>query len=175
MYYQSCRCHIVLGDGNCLFRAFSHQLYSTEDFLAQLHQSLHQYIDQNKSKYEAYWIHPTISYSYHLEQIKRLGCWGTQLELKAFCDYLCLPLFFCSPNSHTRAYSWGKFAPSTHKRSPAVTLLHTGLPFTVAHIEIAHSSTRNHYDSIVPYSGHSSPLQAPVITQRLVASIDLIC
>ena len=122
LYYQSRRCHTVLGDGNCLFRACSHQLYATEDFHAQLRQSLHQYIEQNKSKYEAYWIDPTISYSQHLQQLKSLGSWGTQLELQAFCDYLCLPLFVCSPNFQTRAYCWGRFTPSTHTRSPNVTL-----------------------------------------------------
>ena len=83
LYYQSRRCHTVLGDGNCLFRACSHQLYATEDFHAQLRQSLHQ-----SMKHTA-----TISYSQHLQQLKSLGSWGTQLELQAFCDYLCLPLF----------------------------------------------------------------------------------
>lgn len=174
LYYQSRRRHTVLGDGNCLFRVFSHQLYATEDFHAQLRQSLHHYIEQNKSKYEAYWIDSTISYSHHLQQLQRLGSWGTQLELQAFCDYLCLPLFVCSPNSQTRAYSWGRFAPSTHNSSPDVKLSLSGLPFTAGHLEIAHSSTGDHYDSVVPYSEHSSPLQAPAITQRLVASIDLI-
>ena len=135
---------------------------------------MHQYIEQNKSKYEAYWIDPTISYSQHLQQLKSLGSWGTQLELQAFCDYLCLPLLVCSPNFQTRAYCWGRFTPSTHTRSPNVTLPLSGLPFTVDHLEIAHSSTGDHYDSVVPYSEHSSPLQAPVITPRLVASIDLI-
>ena len=161
LYYQSRRRHTVLGDGNCLFRVVSHQLYATEDFHAQLRQSLHHYIEQNKSKYEAYWIDSTTSYSHHLQQLKMLGSWGTQLELQAFCDYLCLPLFVCSPNSQTRAYSWGKFTPYTHNSSPAVTLPLSGLPFTVGHLEIAHSSTGDHYDSVVPYSEHSSPLSAP--------------
>ena len=91
----------------------------------------------------------TISYSQHLQQLKSLGSWGTQLELQAFCDYLCLPLFVCSPNFQTRAYCWGRFTPSTHTRSPNVILPLSGLPFTVDHLEIANSSTGDHYDSVV--------------------------
>ena len=172
LYCQSRQRHIVLDDGNCMFRAFSHQIYDTEDFHAQLRQSLHHYIQEKQSKYEAYWIDSTISYSQHLQQLKCLQNWGTQLELKAFSDYLSLPLFVCSPNSQTTAYTWEKFAPSTQTSSPDVTLP-PSLPFTIDHLEIAHSSKRNHYDSIVPYRENSSALQPPTITPRVVASINL--
>ena len=104
----------VIGDGNCLFRVISHQLYANEDLHIQLRQSLHRYINQHQSEYEVYWIDSTISYSQHLQQLMCLGSWGTQLELQAFSDYLSLPLFFCSPHPQTRAYSW-KFVPSIKK------------------------------------------------------------
>ena len=157
-----------------MFRAFSHPIYATEDFHAQLRQSLYHFIQENQSKYEANWIDSTISYSQHLKQLKCLQSWGTQLELKAFSDYLSLPLFFCSPNSQTTAYSWGKFAPSTQTSSSDATLPPSAsLPFTIDHLEIAHSSKRNHYDSIVPYRENSSALQPPTITSRVVASISL--
>ena len=66
----------------------------------------------------------------------------------------------------------GKFTPSTHNRNAGITLPLSGLPFTVDHLEIAQSSTRDHYDSIVQYRDQAPPLQAPAITPRLVASID---
>ena len=156
----------------------SHQLYANEDLHIQLRQSLHRYINQHQSEYEVYWIDSTISYSQHLQQLMCLGSWGTQLELQAFSDYLSLPLFFCSPHPQTRAYSWGKFVPSIKKNSPPdVALpfsLPFSLPFTVGHIEIAHSTTRDHYDSIVPCKENSLRLQAPIITPRVVASISLV-
>ena len=105
LHCQSRQCHCVIGDGNCLFRVISHQLYATEDLHIQLRQSLHRYIDQHQSEYEVYWIDSTISYSQHLQQLMCIGSWGTQLELQTFTDYLSLPLFFCSPHSQTRAYS----------------------------------------------------------------------
>ena len=48
--------------------------------------------------------------------------------------------------------------PLTHNSSSAVKLSRSSLPFTGDHIEIAHSSTGDHYDSVVPYSEHLSPL-----------------
>lgn len=153
-----------------MFRAVSHQLYGTEDKHLQIRQSLYNFIEHNKSKYEEYWIDSTISFSNHLQQIKNPGAWGTELELKACSDYLSLPVFVCSPDIKTKAYRWEKFDPSS-SNSGACTVL-TLLPFTVNHIEIAHSSTRNHYDSIVPYNSlASSPLSPPTFRPRVVASM----
>ena len=176
LYNQSRRTHHVKGDGNCLFRAISHQLYATEDFHAELRQCLHQFIQQSKTKYEAYWIHSTVSYNDHLQQLMHLGSWGTQLELKAFSDYLDLPLYICSPNPTTKAYRWEKFTPYYCSRVnnitlPNIALPPTSRPFSVNHLKIAHSHTRDHYDSIIPYSRHSPLLQAPEVTPRVVASI----
>ena len=172
--YQFRKRHTVTGDGNCFFRACSHQLYSTEVYHSELRQSLQEYIQDNYSKYEIYWLDCNLSYSDHVQQLKTQGTWATQLELQAFCDSICLPIFVCSPNVQTRAYCWGKFTPSTHNRNAGINLPLSGLPFTVDHLEIAHSSTRDHYDSIVQYRDQAPPLQAPAITPRLVASIDLI-
>ena len=164
----------MTGDGNCFFRACSHQIYGTETHHTDLRQLLQHYIQDNYSKYEKYWLDRSVSYSEHVQHLKDLGTWATQLELQAFSDYICCPIFVCSPNTQTRTYGWEKFTPSTNNSSSNIALPSSGLPFTVDHLEIAHSSTRDHYDSIVPYRDQAPPLQAPVITPRLVASIDLI-
>lgn len=158
-----------------MFRAISHQLYATEDHHAQLRQCLHQFIEQNKLKYEVYWIDTTISYDNHLQQLTHLGSWGTQLELKAFSDYLSLPLFLCSPHETTRAYKWGKYASSTSTRSrqDMTNLPPFTLPFTVNHIEIAHNSAQDHFDSVIPYNVSSPPLQVPALSRGVVATITL--
>ena len=93
LYTQSRKCRSVLGDGNCLFRAVSHQLYGSEDQHLQIRHSLCNFIEQNQSKYEPYWIELTTSFSSHLKDIKKAGCWGTGLEIKACSDYLLTPVF----------------------------------------------------------------------------------
>ena len=173
LYSQSRQRHCVLGDGNCMFRAISHQLYATEDHHAQLRQCLCQSIEQNKINYEVYWIDSSVSYTNHLQQLMHQGSWGTQLELKAISDYLSVPLFLCSPHVSTRAYRWVKYAPSLSTSRQDMTLPPFTLPFTVNHIEIAHSSTEDHFDSVTPYNASSPSLQVPMMTPGIVATITL--
>lgn len=172
LYFQSRKCHHVLGDGNCMFRAISHQLYGTEDQHLQIRHALHNFIEENKANYEGYWIDSTISYSSHLQHIKNPGSWGTELELKAVSDYLFLPTFVCSPNVTTKAYRWEKFNPSRSISGACKLSKVPSLPFTLRHIELAHSSTRDHYDSIVPYNSSTvTSLSPPTFRPRVVASM----
>ena len=164
------------GDGNCLFRALSHQVYGTEDKHLQFRLFIQEFIEQNKDKYEPYWINPEVtnhaqqlvSYAHHLQEMKKPGVWGTLLELKAFSDLLSYPLFICSPEIKTRAYKWNKIVPT-----PSGQRLTLPLSFTADHIELAHSSSRDHYDSVVPYNS-STLLPCPVLTPGVVATINLI-
>ena len=155
-----------------MFRAISHQLYGTEDKHLQIRLSLHEFIVQNRLKFGEYWIDSTTSYSSHIQNIKDSGSWGTELELKACSDYLSLPVFVCSPDIATKAYRWERFTPQWNNGISSISTL----PFTVNHIEIAHSSTRNHYDSIVPYAygnatNSPSPLLPPTFRTKVVASL----
>ena len=171
LYTQSRKCRSVLGDGNCLFRAVSHQLYGSEDQHLQIRHSLCNFIEQNQSKYEPYWIDLTTSFSSHLKDIKNAGCWGTGLEIKACSDYLLTPVFVCSPDVTTGAYRWEKFSPTPSSSGTCIANLPT-FPFTVDHIEIAHSSSRDHYDSIISYSDTPpSLLSPPMFRTKVVASL----
>ena len=149
-----------------MFRAVSHQLYGTESRHLDIRHSLNHFISQNQSKYEEYWIDSTASYSSHLQLMRNPGSWGTELELKAFSDYLSMPVFVCSPDGLTG----GRSIPRQPQSDTCIGKLPT-LPFTLNHIEIAHSSTRGHYDSVIPYysSTVSSFLSPP--TFRLSCSI----
>lgn len=165
----------MIGDGNCLFRALSHQVYGTEDSHLQLRLLTLEFIEQNRKKYEPYWIDPTatneelsVSYANHLQQVKKPGVWGTLLEIKAFCDLLSYPLFICSPDTTTRAYKWNKFVPT-----PCGQTLTLPLAFTADHVELAHSITQDHYDSVIPYDS-AELLPCPVLMPGVVATINLL-
>ena len=156
-----------------MFRAVSHQLYGTESRHLDIRHSLNHFISQNQSKYEEYWIDSTASYSSHLQLMRNPRSWGTELELKAFSDYLSMPVFVCSPDVTTKAYRWEKYTPTASKSDTCIGKLPT-LPFTLNHIEIAHSSTRDHYDSVIPYSSTvSSFLSPPTFRLRVVASLSI--
>ncbi|KDQ08967.1 hypothetical protein BOTBODRAFT_37490 [Botryobasidium botryosum FD-172 SS1] len=74
----------TLGDGNCLFRALSDQLYGTPDQHAALRRDIVDFMDAHKERYEAFvedgeWLH-------HLENMRTLGTYGGHLELTAFAQ-----------------------------------------------------------------------------------------
>ena len=167
LHSQLRKCHHVLGDGNCLFRAVSHQLYGTEEKHLEIRMSLIDFINQNKSKYEQFWIDSNSTFSEHMDSIKNPGSWGTELELKACSDYLSIPVFVCTPDLKSNAYRWEKFNPFSWASGSSQLDL---LPFTEGHIELAHNSTRDHYDSIVPYDNHSL-LSLPTFRTKTVASL----
>ena len=48
--------HDVLPDGNCMFRALSHQLYGSDQHHVQVRSMLLEVIESNKIIYQPYWI-----------------------------------------------------------------------------------------------------------------------
>ena len=122
-----------------MFRAVSHQLNGTESRHLDIRHSVNHFIEQNQSKYEEYWIDSTASYSSHLQLMRNPGSWGTELELKAFSDYPSMPVFVCSSDVTTRL-TGGRSILRQPQSDTCIGKLPT-LPFTLNHIEIAHSST----------------------------------
>ena len=80
----------VLGDGNCMFRSLSHQIYGMEE-----HQSIRltlQVLEENLDTYEKYWIQTGVSFPLHVQRLKNQGVWGTYVELLAASDYYQVPV-----------------------------------------------------------------------------------
>ena len=54
--YQARKCHNVMGDGNCMFRAIAHQLYGLDQQHSQLCLTLKEAMERNTKHYEPLWI-----------------------------------------------------------------------------------------------------------------------
>ena len=74
--------HVVVseGDGNCLFRSVSHQLYMTEDFHEELRAKCVQHQMQHKERFEMFC---STNFDEHIKEMSQLGCWGDDLEIRA--------------------------------------------------------------------------------------------
>ena len=87
----------VKGDGNCLFRAMSKQLFGTDTLHHQLREFL-AVIVLNHDRYQQFYIpSETTTFQQHQESIHQLGVWGTQVEIQAASDSYQMPVYVCSP------------------------------------------------------------------------------
>ncbi|RXW13398.1 hypothetical protein EST38_g12456 [Candolleomyces aberdarensis] len=73
----------TLGDGNCLFRALSDQLYGSESRHAFLRGSICDFIHTNKARYEPF-CEDERGLGVHLRCMRENGTYGGHLELSAF-------------------------------------------------------------------------------------------
>ncbi|KAI8904130.1 hypothetical protein EDD86DRAFT_92560 [Gorgonomyces haynaldii] len=79
MTWRQCGLEIVPveGDGNCLFRSLSHQLYGTERQHLEIRKQIVQFLLENKQEYE-----PFIgNVSQYCKKMSKSGVYGTNVEL----------------------------------------------------------------------------------------------
>ena len=169
LQYQGRSVHRVLGDGNCMFRSLSHQIYGTEDEHLNIRLILQQVLEENLETYEKFWIQTDVPFSVHVQQLKNQGVWGTHVELLAATDYYQIPVYIlCTVYGSTGKLTctWHMFNSQPSRYSPSTSLRanHLPLPFTKDHIELAHSA--DHYDSVVPCTGDQTPLSLPNIITK---------
>ena len=116
---SQCRlAHDVLPDGNCMFRALSHQIYGSDQHHVHVRSMLLEVIESNKIIYQPYWIEDTpwgkTTFNEHLQKLALVGSWGTQVELQAVSDCFNVTVFVCSPNP-SGIVRWEKKAtPKNH-------------------------------------------------------------
>ena len=90
---------VILGDGNCLFRALSYLVYGNQDAHPAVRQALATIVERNRDRFEQYIMEGT--FDEHIMAIKREGAWGSQVELFAAATYFRMPLYVCSPPGST--------------------------------------------------------------------------
>jgi len=75
----------VQADGNCLFRAVSHQLYLDESQHAELRQKC---VDHMSSNRERFAVFCSVDFDEYLKEISLLGTWADDMEIKALEEIL---------------------------------------------------------------------------------------
>ena len=71
----------VKSDGNCFFRAFSHQLFSTDEYHLALRKSCLDYIEQNSQYYKN--LIGSQNFSSYVAQKRKPGIWADNIEMHA--------------------------------------------------------------------------------------------
>ena len=70
----------IEGDGNCLFRAVSHQLFLREDRHEELRAKCVQHMLDHRKRFEMFCDE---NFDDHVQEMRLLGTWGDDLEIRA--------------------------------------------------------------------------------------------
>lgn len=83
---QGLRTHAVEGDGNCLFRSVSHQVYGDDKFHTVVRQMCMDYMESEKEYFEPYVVGDMSAFLRYLQHKRRDGVWGDDPEIQAMCE-----------------------------------------------------------------------------------------
>ena len=81
--------HEIKGDGNCLFRAISHQLYGVENHHSHIRTLCMQYIRHEHAFFQDYLTEDIEQYA---ERNERDGIWGDDVEIQALSEIYARPI-----------------------------------------------------------------------------------
>lgn len=74
------------GDGNCLFRSVSHQVYGDDRHHATVRATCMDYMESEKEYFEPYVVGDMAAFERYLSYKRRTGVWGDDPELQAMCE-----------------------------------------------------------------------------------------
>ena len=102
--------HPIAGDGNCMFRSLSHQLFGTPEKHFAVRSLLIRFESKNRGTFSKLLTEinsPDIQS--HIRTMTLPGRWGTHVELLAAATYFQTPVFYLrAPSSE---YKWEVFNP----------------------------------------------------------------
>lgn len=102
------------GDGNCLFRAISYNLFGHEDAHFSLRSIIERFETCNSSIFEKRMTMVNEStFTEHLKQLYRPNTWATHIEVFAIATYFQAPVYFCADPPHPKrgVYCWERYMP----------------------------------------------------------------
>ncbi|KAJ8531750.1 hypothetical protein ON010_g14212 [Phytophthora cinnamomi] len=80
------RIYDIEGDGNCLFRSVSHQIYGDDSHHAIVRAACMDYMESEKEYFEPYVVGDMAAFMRYLRYKRRDGVWGDDPELQALCE-----------------------------------------------------------------------------------------
>lgn len=140
------------GDGNCLFRAISYNLFGHEDAHFSLRSIIERFETCNSSIFEKRMTMVNEStFAEHLKQLYRPNTWATHIEVFAIATYFQAPVYFCADPPHPKrgVYCWERYMPVASVENlsyPYVIEPPFDAKISVNHFEIVYH-IGYHYDS----------------------------
>ena len=149
---------MIVGDGNCYFRALSFILHKTQERHRDVRRNIVEFLERNQEKFQQFLLNGT--FEEHVTQMRREGVWATQVELYGAASLHQVPIHICSPDPGTQKYRW-----LLHKPLDQSNLLLEGDSFTqmrriITPAELCPANA-DHFDCILDNQNHfpTSPPQ----------------
>ena len=157
----------VLGDGNCLFRALSRALTGVEDHHIALRKTIAEFEASNTTTFQPLHIaiNQTTLFPDHLQNIRKLSVWGTNLEILAAASLFQLDIYLATETYHLGVPTWLLYPPKpmfTLSKRELKDRLDDKVNVTGGWIELLHVSN-SHFDNIKPLPGHCYKLLRPTL------------
>jgi OTU domain-containing protein 5 len=76
----------VGGDGNCLFRSFSDQLYGNEDWHREIREICMEYITIERDFFKNFVVGGDFKFDEYVEKKRQDSCWGDDVEIQALSE-----------------------------------------------------------------------------------------
>ena len=139
-----------MGDGNCLFRCFSHCILDDQEKHLRIRSQLIQLIDKNPTIFKNDCL--PLSVKEHVKEMSEDQCWGTNAEITAAAYLFKIPVFVATKKTSSYYY-WTQFQGS----DPLLTLPEASekieVPKNISHIEVIHLTDPEHYNVVVTSNG----------------------
>ena len=132
---------VMLGDGNCLFRSISHQLYGTQSKYNTLRMQCVEHMRDHSNRFSQFYGD---AFDEYLTTMKRDGKWGGELEIRAMEELVDRKIIVFTSNSEGRLI---EIAPAYDEHQVATEVT----PLTISY----HGD--KHYNSVV-YPQRKLPL-----------------
>jgi hypothetical protein len=87
----------IEGDGNCLFRAISHQLYLNEEYHEQLRHLCCEHLKKHSNRFDKFIV--DIKFSEYIQEMSKNGTWADDIEIRAMEELLDRNIHIYSSNS----------------------------------------------------------------------------
>ena len=102
--------HRVLGDGNCMFRSISHQLFATPNKHFEVHSLLVRFESKNSHIFSPLLTEINApGMIRHIAQMLQSGVWGTHVEVLAAAIYFQIPVYILKASQNQNR--WEVFRP----------------------------------------------------------------
>ena len=151
----------IKGDGNCLFRALSHQLFNTEEHHLFIRTTLVRLETSNPHLFKD---SINNSLSDHCASIIKPYVWGTHVELLAAATLFDKPVYYFDVKSQ----KWGVWRPATQScrskvqlKVPIISTWPAELS-PISHLELEYHQNQ-HYNSIVNATTNLPCIEEPDI------------